>query len=145
MALANYRGFGSAEFKKDSRSGEFKFIEFTVGRTDFNVETAMSNRVDLPYVGYCDVAGLTRAFEAVAQTNGRRWIDFERDARAIWSEYRRGRYGIIRMLRNYLQDLSPSNVYSSCSADDLGPPVRYAVGRMKAAFRKLWRAVARPH
>lgn len=47
-----YRGLGSLEFKRDSRSGRLLIIEPTVGRTDWQEEIATLCGVNLPLLTY---------------------------------------------------------------------------------------------
>jgi len=48
----NFTGFGSVEFKRDPRSGEFKIMEPTVGRSNLQSEIASANGVNLPWTAY---------------------------------------------------------------------------------------------
>jgi D-aspartate ligase len=47
-----YRGLGSLEFKRDSRTGQFVIIEPTVGRTDWQEEIATLCGMNLPLLTY---------------------------------------------------------------------------------------------
>jgi D-aspartate ligase len=53
----NYRGLGSLEFKRDSRSKELFIIEPTVGRTDWQEEIATLCGVNLPLLAYQGALG----------------------------------------------------------------------------------------
>jgi predicted ATP-grasp superfamily ATP-dependent carboligase len=53
-----YRGLGSLEFKRDSRTGEFVIIEPTVGRTDWQEEIATLCGINLPLLTYRAEIGL---------------------------------------------------------------------------------------
>ncbi len=46
-------GMASMEYKRDARSGEFRMVEPTIGRTDYQEEIATLNGVNLPYAAYC--------------------------------------------------------------------------------------------
>ncbi|MET4570821.1 carboxylate--amine ligase [Rhodanobacter soli] len=46
-------GMASMEYKRDTRSGEFRMVEPTVGRTDYQEEVATLNGVNLPYAAWC--------------------------------------------------------------------------------------------
>ncbi len=52
VARVGYRGLGSLEFKRDSRTGRFILIEPTVGRTDWQEEIATLCGVNLPLLTY---------------------------------------------------------------------------------------------
>lgn len=46
-------GMASMEYKRDTRSGEFRMVEPTVGRTDYQEEVATLNGVNMPYAAWC--------------------------------------------------------------------------------------------
>ncbi len=50
-------GLAALEYKRDARSGEFRMVEPTIGRTDYQAELATLNGVNLPYAAYCDALG----------------------------------------------------------------------------------------
>ena len=50
-------GMAGMEYKRDARTGEFRMVEPTIGRTDYQAEVATLNGVNLPYVAYCDELG----------------------------------------------------------------------------------------
>ncbi|WP_449423428.1 carboxylate--amine ligase [Rhodanobacter lindaniclasticus] len=50
---AGVTGMASMEYKRDVRSQEFRMVEPTVGRTDYQEEVATLNGVNLPYVAWC--------------------------------------------------------------------------------------------
>lgn len=52
IARVKYRGLGSLEFKRDSRTGRLIIIEPTVGRTDWQEEIATLCGVNLPLITY---------------------------------------------------------------------------------------------
>jgi len=41
------------EYKRDARSGTFRMVEPTIGRTDYQEEVATLNGINLPYAAYC--------------------------------------------------------------------------------------------
>ena len=51
-------GMASMEYKRDSRSGEWRMVEPTIGRTDYQEEVATLNGVNLPYAAWCTELGL---------------------------------------------------------------------------------------
>ena len=46
-------GLAGMEYKRDARSGAFRMVEPTIGRTDYQEEVATLNGVNLPYAAYC--------------------------------------------------------------------------------------------
>jgi predicted ATP-grasp superfamily ATP-dependent carboligase len=58
LALTDYQGLGSLEFKWDAQARRFVIIEPTVGRTDWQEEIATLSGLNLPLIAYCDAVGL---------------------------------------------------------------------------------------
>ncbi|MEM7367225.1 MAG: hypothetical protein AAF587_01420 [Bacteroidota bacterium] len=56
--LANYRGFGSVEFKRHTENGGFYVIEPTVGRLDQNEYVCTLNGLNMPMIGHQDLQQL---------------------------------------------------------------------------------------
>jgi predicted ATP-grasp superfamily ATP-dependent carboligase len=54
---AGVAGMAAMEYKRDARSGAFRMVEPTVGRTDYQAEVATLNGVNLPYAAYCAALG----------------------------------------------------------------------------------------
>ncbi|NII11162.1 FAD-dependent oxidoreductase [Oleiagrimonas sp. C23AA] len=54
---AGVTGMAGMEYKRDVRSGEFRMVEPTIGRTDYQAEVATLNGVNLPYAAYCAELG----------------------------------------------------------------------------------------
>lgn len=50
-------GMAGMEYKRDTRTGQFRMIEPTIGRTDYQEEVATLNGVNLPYAAYCTEVG----------------------------------------------------------------------------------------
>lgn len=50
-------GMAAMEYKRDARSGEFRMVEPTIGRTDYQAEAATLNGVNLPYAAWCAELG----------------------------------------------------------------------------------------
>lgn len=55
---AGVAGMASMEYKRDDRTGEFRMVEPTIGRTDYQEEVATLNGVNLPLAAYCSELGL---------------------------------------------------------------------------------------
>ncbi|HEX7325584.1 MAG TPA: FAD-dependent oxidoreductase [Rhodanobacteraceae bacterium] len=51
-------GIASMEYKRDAASGEFRMVEPTIGRTDYQEEIATLNGVNVPFAAYCGELGL---------------------------------------------------------------------------------------
>jgi predicted ATP-grasp superfamily ATP-dependent carboligase len=51
-------GMASMEYKRDARTHEFKMVEPTIGRTDYQQEVATLNGINLPCVAWCSELGL---------------------------------------------------------------------------------------
>jgi predicted ATP-grasp superfamily ATP-dependent carboligase len=50
-------GMAAMEYKRDARSGAFRMVEPTIGRTDYQAEVATLNGVNLPYAAWCAELG----------------------------------------------------------------------------------------
>jgi len=70
-----YWGLCSIEFKQLNPS-KSKFIEVTVGRTDWWIMCCAVNGVNIPMAAYCDITGQDIPFDN-KQTNRYVWRDFE--------------------------------------------------------------------
>jgi D-aspartate ligase len=68
-----YRGLGSLEFKRDSRTGQFVIIEPTVGRTDWQEEIATLCGINLPLLTYRTEIGLPTAAPASLPQESAAW------------------------------------------------------------------------
>ena len=51
-------GMAGMEYKRDARSGDFRMVEPTIGRTDYQEEVATLSGVNLPYAAWCAEQGL---------------------------------------------------------------------------------------
>ncbi len=58
-------GMAGMEYKRDARTHEFRMVEPTIGRTDYQEEVATLNGVNLPHAAYCAELGV--AFPAPAK------------------------------------------------------------------------------
>ena len=52
-------GMAGMEYKRDARSGQFRMVEPTIGRTDYQAEIATLNGINLPYAAYCAELDMT--------------------------------------------------------------------------------------
>lgn len=57
---AGVAGLAGMEYKRDTRTGEFKMVEPTIGRTDYQEEVATLSGVNLAYAAYCAELGIPR-------------------------------------------------------------------------------------
>lgn len=139
--LPGYKGFGSTEFRRDPVSGEYFFIEFTVGRTDYNVGCAIANGVDLPFLGYCDTVGLRAQVDLPRQRNSRRWVDLGRNVNAILAERRKQGGARLRAMASVAACLSPRNAFTLFDAGDMRPLLIHMGHRATAVPRAIHRKV----
>jgi predicted ATP-grasp superfamily ATP-dependent carboligase len=128
-----YRGFGSTEFKRSAVDGGYYLIEFTVGRTDYDVGCAMANGVDLPFIGYCDMVGIPTVGDHPPPKKTARWVDFVRNVKAIRQESRKRGLGHLWALTEVARSLSPQCTYTLFAADDLKPSVMFLIEMGKHA------------
>jgi len=137
FTLAGYRGFGSTEFRRDPETGIYYFIEFTIGRTDFNVGCAIANGVDLPYLGYADIAGLGTPGLPSMQRNRRRWVDLSRCLNGIIQERREDRSSWVSAAAAMLRSMSPTNAFTLFDAGDAGPFFAWLRSRVMSLPRAI--------
>jgi predicted ATP-grasp superfamily ATP-dependent carboligase len=129
-----YRGLGSVELKRDSRSGAFRLIEPTVGRTDYQSFLAVANGVNIPEVAYRDLAGL----EPAAPRRGRpaKYVMAYLDLRSAALHVRAGR----ETWGGYLKSLRGRKVFGLFQPHDPGPflyRIHYAtLGRLLRVVRR---------
>lgn len=58
FAAAGVVGMAGMEYKRDGRTGVFRMVEPTIGRTDYQEEVATLNGVNIPYAAWCAELGL---------------------------------------------------------------------------------------
>lgn len=61
---AGVLGMAGMEYKRDVRSGQFRMVEPTIGRTDYQAEIATLNGINLPYAAYCAELDMVRSASA---------------------------------------------------------------------------------
>lgn len=93
-----YQGLGGVEFKRDTRDGKYKLIEFNA-RLGMWDSYGVKCGVDIPYVSYCDA--LHRPVEPQrTYRSGVLWIDLQRDTRAFIILNRKKQLGFWKWLRS---------------------------------------------
>lgn len=68
IAKVEYRGLGSLEFKRDSKTRHFVIVEPTVGRTDWQEEIATLSGINLPLLTYWAELGRSTLMSAKPTT-----------------------------------------------------------------------------
>jgi len=138
---AGYKGFGSTEFRRDPSTGEYFFIEFTVGRTDYDIGCAIANGVDLPFLGYCDMVGLSPRGVLPPQSNDRKWVDVGRNIKAIVQDRRIEGGSTLRAMTSIASCLSPRNAFTLFDPGDMKPFLARVAHRAMTAPRAIRRKV----
>lgn len=131
--LAGYSGFGAIEFKIDPE-GRYHLIEPTVGRTEHLFALAAANGVNLPYIGYCDMARLA----APAPAPGHRrhiYLDCRRDMRAASFYVAKNEL----TWRQWLKSVAGPKQYALFAWDDPAPFARQATARASRAVQRVRR------
>jgi predicted ATP-grasp superfamily ATP-dependent carboligase len=141
LKMANYRGFGSTEFRRNPQNGKYYFIEFTVGRTDFNVACAIDNGVDIPFIGYSDMVDLEGTHPLPFQNNKVRWVNLEVNLKALKEEYLHGTSSKKDIIKEFLQTLSPFNSFTLFDIDDLKPFIRMTFTLGVRVMRRIGKLV----
>lgn len=87
-------GMAAMEYKRDARSGEFRMVEPTIGRTDYQAEVATLNGINLPYAAYCAELGLpVRAVPT--PTKRRAWRVRSEDVQSAAAQHQRVGAGFV--------------------------------------------------
>jgi len=136
---ARFQGLGGLEFKRDSRDGRYKLIEFN---TRFGMWDGLAVRcgVDTPYIAYADALGLEPEHQ-YAYREGIIWWDWQRDLRALYM-YRR-----LRQLtfRQWLRSLRGEKMHAIYSCEDWRPGVAFTVELAFKFFRRLAGLTSKPN
>ena len=132
---AGYRGFGAIEFKIDS-AGRYHLIEPTIGRTEHIFALAAANGVNLPAVGYRDMAGLPQR-PAAPVRSARVYVDWKRDLKA--ARYYIGKGELT--WGSYLKSTLRPQQHALFAWDDPGPIARHATFRATRAAGALGRRI----
>ena len=85
-------GMASMEYKRDARSGAFRMVEPTIGRTDYQEEVATLNGVNLPYAAWCSEIGVTCPAPA-SMTRPRVWRVRSEDEQSAAAQKHTSRQG----------------------------------------------------
>lgn len=133
MKGMDYRGIGIAEFKLDSRDGEFKLMEINV-RCGLPIGLAAASGMDVPYLAYLDLIG-----EPVSPTKdfqeGVKWVCFEWDFFSFLEYRRQGKITWAQWLRF----LMGKNAYAFFAWDD---PIPFWVS-LKVFLKQIGERVLR--
>jgi predicted ATP-grasp superfamily ATP-dependent carboligase len=132
LSQVRYQGLGGLEFKKDTRDGCYKLIEFN---TRFGMWDGLGVRcgVDTPYIAYRDALRLPIERQTMYR-EGVIWIDLQRDVRAFWMYRKQGRLS----LRQWLQSLRGEKMWAIYSRDDWRPGIVFTLNMIREFLRRLW-------
>jgi len=135
----NYQGLGGIEFKRDSRDGIYKIIEFNPRFGMWDGLSAYCG-VNLPEIAYRDALGL-EAEKKLSFQSDIIWVDWQRDIRAFF-EYRSA--GKLTFWQ-WLNSLLGKKVVAIYSFSDWKPGVFFTLSllwkfgqRMKTEIIRTW-------
>jgi predicted ATP-grasp superfamily ATP-dependent carboligase len=130
-----YQGLGGMEFKKDSRDGQYKLIEFN---TRFGMWDGLSVRcgVDLPYLAYRDSIEDPLPPQFTYQ-EGIYWLDWQRDLRAALEYRRAGKLS----LGAWFRSLQSPKMWAIYDRDDWRPGVIFTLILVEKLFARLKRSL----
>ena len=89
-------GMAGMEYKRDERSGKFRMVEPTIGRTDYQAEVATLNGVNLPYAAYCAELD-QRLPEPVRVTRSLAWRERAKDKQSATAQHQHASQGFERV------------------------------------------------
>jgi D-aspartate ligase len=131
LAELNYHGVSGTEFKRDSRDGRLKLMEVNARHWLYH-PLATASGVDLSHLAYSDAVG--NPVRAPRQTDGVRWLDFDRDARDSLLEVRRGQ----QSLGAWFSSFRNVRVDAIWALDDPVPALReWAAGSVRQVRREI--------
>jgi D-aspartate ligase len=125
------QGLGSIEWKRDAQTGRYLIVEPTVGRCDLNSPVSLLSRLNVPYLAYCDAAGLPLP-SMKAQPRAGCWIQEEYE---IFSVLYYRRYGELT-LREWWRSLKGNPTCAYWSWRDPMPGIRLALSLIRRALGK---------
>jgi D-aspartate ligase len=131
-------GFGSIEYKRDSRTGSYLIMEPTVGRTNLQVGVAIANGVDLVSRAYFHLVDRPYPGDD-AVTWDRKWIILKSDLRSARHYVATGQL----TWADYLRSLSGPKTFAVWRATDLRMMMGFAGIWARAPLRLLRRFRAR--
>ncbi|HZG71980.1 MAG TPA: hypothetical protein VEY51_10650, partial [Chondromyces sp.] len=118
-------GISVAEFKRDPRDGELKFIEINA-RTWLWHSLSEACGIDLSYLYYLEMTG-QHPKPRLKQEEGITWVYLVRDFLSVWEKRQEGHYSI----RQWLKTLRGKKVYALFSLYDPMPFFRSALSHVK--------------
>ncbi len=132
-----FHGMSGVEWKLDPRTGKYKLIEIN-GRAVNTIGIGAACGVDLPYIAFMDMAGLT-VTPVTTWQEGAKWINIAEDVWAARTLHQRGALS----LRDWWRSISGPDrkVDAVFAADDLRPFVGYLLERVKAPLVRRSRRV----
>jgi D-aspartate ligase len=102
IGAIGYRGYSCTEFKRDPRDNKYKLMEVNA-RHNYSGMLALTCGRNFPYSSYRYAIGQKVPASATAQTNGRYWVDEERDIIGLASAARLGYAALGAYVRPYLR------------------------------------------
>jgi predicted ATP-grasp superfamily ATP-dependent carboligase len=142
LSTLGHTGYGVVEFKRDARDGSLRITEVTGGRTWFPHGIVTRAGINLPYIWYRDVLGLSLpapALDGRGFEEGLRWIHEERDLKTVWLYFLgRDGFGIGDWVRSY----RGRRTYAYAAWDDPGPVLRAIRRVVETGVRRITRRVS---
>ena len=132
LAGLDLSGPVALEFKRDT-GGRYWMIEPNVGRTEYCVDLAIQCGIDLPWIEYCQVTGITAGTGVTALHEHRTWFDTDKDP-LCYVRNRRRLYGHARLVG--------APVFPFWGHNDWKPlfvsTTRLAMSLVAAVVHKVW-------
>jgi len=129
----SFKGFGSVEFKRHPKSGEFYIIEPTVGRLDHQSFLATANGVNMPSQAYSSMTGIR--FETPRQGKNVLWIDEINDLVCITLSIRQRQL----VWSDLLRTLYLKKSFRFFNTRDIWPSISLWYGFIKKVLKRLIR------
>lgn len=130
----NYTGIGASEIKRDSETGEYKFMELNM-RFIMIGELAIASGVDLPYIMYRDLIGeKVERISTFKESVG--LLNLELDAESFWNYRKRKEITLLQYLKSFKGKKKLAFTYFAL--DDLKPFLLIYVSFFKRLFWKIF-------
>lgn len=132
LTKIKYTGPGALELKRDSRNGEFKFIELNM-RFLMSGALPIASGVDLPYIMYRDIIG-EETEKVFSFKEGVKLVNLEIDLGSFW-QYRKAKE---LTFRQYLNSFKGGKLIHTYFAwDDPGPSLFVSLRFARSIVKKI--------
>ena len=132
LSALNYEGFSCMEFKKDSRSGKYVFMEIN-GRQNLSTPLAVKCGLNFPYITYRKLIDGSLPEITGEYKKGVYWIDPGKDIIESIRSFKKEHFNLVQYLKPYFS----SNVKTIVDLKDLRPLFKRSSDGLIQTFKVL--------